>query len=214
MTFVLKNIIFDFFGIRDKSEDLYKDVNGKGLHQRFNEMLAEDVDENEIDKTENVVKYTVDPDQCLDKFFFYREQEYGGLYSISAVPAIRRKIIKYASYLNRIKGTEESYIFSLLLLGFSTVNIYEYVNTSGFDSPTTFDDEVRRFDMKCNSCGRYRIDITGSITMTNSLLNSIMNVVRYNEPINATLDGITYNGDTISIVGDFSDDFSDDFFND
>ena len=34
--FLLKNIIFNLFGLNAKLDDLYKDVNNKGLSQRFN----------------------------------------------------------------------------------------------------------------------------------------------------------------------------------
>lgn len=211
MTFSLKDIIFDFFGIKDKLNDLFKDVNGKGLHQRFNEMLAEDLDENEIDKTNNVVKYTCDPQECMEKFLFYKEQAFGGLYAISSNPIIRRKILSFAVYLNRIKGTEESYQIPILLLGFTTVEIHEFDATNGFDSPTTFDDEERVFDMKCAGCGKYRINITGTISMTAGLLNSIINIVKYNEPINAKLENIYYNGSP-AVVDDSGGDFDENDF--
>ena len=46
--FSLQAIIFDLFGARDKAEDLFKDISGEGLHERFLKLIAKDLDDNEI----------------------------------------------------------------------------------------------------------------------------------------------------------------------
>ena len=53
--FILQDIIFNLFGLAAKEDDINKDVNNKGFSQRFNELLAGDLDDNELDLINNFV---------------------------------------------------------------------------------------------------------------------------------------------------------------
>jgi len=68
-------------------------------------------------------------------------------------------------------------------------------------------DPVRLFDQRCKSCSDYDVVLSGSITITANVLIWIVNAIKYNEPINAKLRFVTYNGATIigpsiDIIGD------------
>ncbi|RUP38231.1 MAG: hypothetical protein EKK63_12690 [Acinetobacter sp.] len=196
MAFKIKNIIWEWFGLRDTVDDQFKDVNGKGINQRFNELLAEDFDDHSTHKINNIVEYTQSPMEIMSRFVVYREKTFG-LCLISSDEYVRRKFIQYASKINNLRGTKWGYILLYRFMGFDSIVVNELASVSGFDSPTTFDDVERVFDRRCQNCTKYSIDLTGAMPMSVELLNFIMNVVEYNEPINAKLKDITYNGTSI-----------------
>lgn len=206
--FSLKNIIYDLFGYLDKYEDLYKDVDQKGLHQRFNELLAQDLDDNEIMAVNLLVENTQNPFLCLNKFIPYRESSFG-MPSFSSDLTLRRKFISFIKEVNRRKGTKSSYEMMFSFVGITAV-LTEIQPTYGFDSAGTFDDSSRVFDQKCKGCSGYELELTASLVLTPELLYTIGRIVAYCEPINARLLNITYNINPITI-GDFSDDYNEDY---
>lgn len=193
MTFKLKDIIFDFFGVRDRVNDINKDSDNKGLNQRFNELLAGDLDDNEISLTNNLVENTRDCEINFEKYLPYLEFELG-IPIFSNDIETRRKFIKHITYLNNRKGTDLGYILMFQLLGFTSANINYAPPYYGFDSQGTFDDIGRVFDQKCKGCSKYSIELFGTLPITPELIASVFSVIEYNEPINAKLESISYNG--------------------
>jgi P2-related tail formation protein len=139
-------------------------------------------------------------------------EELNTLY-LSSTLAMRRKILQKIAGYYQIKGTLWAYQLQLSVLG-CTVVITEHYNDYGFDSPVTFDDTVRRFDMKCSMCSTYELAITGSGSLTAALEAAIRSIIKFNEPINAKLIALTYNGGGMTPGrGDFNNDENEDFFN-
>ena len=194
MAFILKNIIFDFFGVRDRINDVSKDSNNKGLNQRFNEMVADDLDTNELDLINNIVEYTQQPYYCQAAFLPLRENTFGTPV-FQQDDYTRRKVLNLISKINQRKGTALGYSLLFNILGFDATTITEIPNQFGFDNSTIgFDDPDRVFDNKCNGCGFYSVYLTGSLSVTPALVQSVLKVIDYNEPINAKLKHIYYNG--------------------
>lgn len=191
--FALKEIIFDLFGVRDRRNDLFKNVDGKGLHQRFNELLADDLDANEISLINLLLENTANPFSCFEKYIPYREATFGTPIMSSDI-YIRRKIVAYIKEINKLKGTKIGYSMLFTMVGIASTTIVEFPPVFGFDSPGTFDDDSRVFDQKCKGCSNYSIELTGTAPLTNSLLQSIAAIILYNEPLNADLLDVTYNG--------------------
>lgn len=198
MAFILKNIIFDLFGSRDKQNDVLPDTNGRGLHQRFNELLADDLDNNELYLINMLVENTQHPYYCESAFLPYRENTFGTPIFSQDVYT-RRKIINLISKINPRRGTQDGYRLLFNILGFSYTIITELVNQYGFDNPTIgFDDANRVFDNKCGGCSYYKIDLVGSMTVDAAIIQSVLTVIDYNEPINAKLQHINYNGSPLA----------------
>jgi len=210
--FQLKPIIFSFFGIRDAVEDLFKDTNNKGLHQRFNELLAEDMDDNELDLINNLTENTQNPLTVFEKFLGYRELTFG-VPAFDGNEAIRRKVLCFISEVNRRKGTKTGYSILLTILGYTDIVITEFLPISGFDSPVTFDDPNRHFDQRCQNCTKYSIAFDGVGALTVDQFGSILKVIEYNEPINAILESIIYNGAPVDIISVFVAPNGDLFYN-
>lgn len=192
MSFKLKDIIFGLFGVRDYKNDINKDSNNKGFHQRFNELLAEDLDDNELELVNKLVENTQNPNSMLPKFIAYKEQG-NGMPIFSSDINIRRKALTFIKKINQIKGTKLGFLYTFQMLGFDNCVINEIPPVYGFDKGT-FDNPSRRFDQKCKSCSMYSIDLFGTMPVTPELIQSILTVVTYHEPINADLLSISYNG--------------------
>lgn len=191
----LKDIIFNFFGPRDKAEDLFKNIDGEGLSQRFNELVAKDLDDNELLLVALLVENTQNPWTCFAQYIPYHESLFG-LPIFSTDIYIRRKIVALIKEINRRKGTIWGYTFLFRILGFQTFTLTEAMPVFGFDRGI-FDDTNRRFDQKCAGCSNYSIALTGANQVSQSIINSILAVIKYNQPINARLSDATYNGVSI-----------------
>lgn len=217
--FILKNKIFDFFGMQAKVDDTNKDVNDKGFHQRFEELLAGDLDENELDLINNFVNNLISPYDLLQKYVIYKEFIMGFDLPISADDYFRKKLYPHLYRLYDIKGSIPAYIQFFRLIGFDTCTITESDAAEGFDHPTlTLDSDERPvIDSTGSVSGYYNVILTGSLPLTDQLRQFIFNVIKINEPINAALNAVTYNGDDVedievSTLGDFNDDFNEDYY--
>jgi len=194
VAFNLKNIIFSLFTPLDYRMDVNKDANGKGLHQRYEEMLASDMDVELIPYLENFLDNISVPDTVLDRFIPYLEDLYG-IPALSSDIEIRRKLIKNIFNILKVKGTKLSYEIVFKILGYSTVEIVEYYPRLTFDSIITFDDPIRTFDSgDCYPCSPYDLYLTGPYsTITSEQLQIILAAVYWVEPINAKLKKVYYN---------------------
>jgi hypothetical protein len=189
----LSNIIFGLFGEHYKREDLRKDELGRGLAERINIAVAEEFDDNLNNKITSLVANCLNPILAEAKFIPELEDMTGTPPVIGDLE-MRRKVVSYMRRLCNIKGTKRSYEVLFRLLGFTGVELYEDWSKISFDSPLTLDDPERRFDMGlCPSCSDYNINLLGQVTVTPTVLTYIYNIIRFSQPINANLTGITYN---------------------
>jgi len=197
MAFSLKDIIFKLFGRRYKRTDSNKDAFGKGTYERYHESIGEDFDENELLLIDNLVANLVDPQTAFDRFIPSLEQMVGmDLPLLGDDIDKRRKLIQFANSLYNLKGTPRLIRIMIKWLGFDTVDIQEFFNNSSFDSDTTFDSNSRpTFDNFCDPCFDYSIFLTGTVVIDQGILQSIFNMLKFNEPINGTLRTVVYNGD-------------------
>lgn len=209
--------IFELFSKYDKRTDTNKDGDGKGTLERYNECIGVSIDEDVKWYMDNMMENIYDPDLCLSRYVVYLEsmfgfnQELNTLY-LGADIATRRKIVqKFFRWVN-IKGTKRAYILQFAMLGLA-VDITEYWPEYGFDSPVTLDDVDRRFDMRCATCSAYSIDITTELELTPAMQRAINSIILFNEPINARIKGVTFNGDPLAVgLGDYNLDHNPDFF--
>jgi hypothetical protein len=100
----------------------------------------------------------------------------------------------------KLKGTKRFLEVTLQMIGFN-VSINEIFDEFGFDSPVTFDDAKRRWDMTCPSCTEYEISIGRDSGLTTPLspeeLAGVLSIVTVNNPINAVMLGIWFDGTQI-----------------
>lgn len=216
--FILRTIIFEFFGLQAKVDDINKDVDNRGFNQRFQELLAGDLDDNELALVNNFLTNLVNPTTLLEQYIIYREYMVGAELPVSNDAYFRRKILPLYFRLYDIKGSIPAYVQFFRMIGFDTVDIVESISSNGLDHPDlTLDSDERRLDSTGAVAGYYEVHLTGSMTITENLKQFIYNVIEINEPINAELRRITYNGTDVEVIqpadrGDFNYDFNLDFF--
>lgn len=188
--------IFKYFSKSDKRVDSNKDGNNKGTLERFNECIGADID----DLTpfiDSILDNLYNPETCFDRYVPYLESMTGfdidkGLIYLYQDLDWRRRVLKHVFRYYNIKGTKKGYEVLFQLLGI-TMSLTEYDNTNSFDSPLTFDSPGRVFDRgRCFGCSGYTLDLVGP-TLTPELNAAILNIIKFNQPINAILQLLTYN---------------------
>lgn len=193
---IFKDKIFEFFG-HWKLYDSNKDVQGKGTMERFNEVVGEDIDDELLPYLDYLILRNIVPETADESRLANLERNVNlDLYFGSSLTA-RRRVRKHIHFFNQIRGTVRAYHLMFKLIGFDIEITEEWMEYS-FDSPVTFDDPIRRFDMGCGGCSAYRIDILGDYwddvnevtTITQEQLDAFRSIIIYNQPINATLDGL------------------------
>jgi len=195
--------------------DNNKDLNGKGTLERFNECIGLDMDMI-YPLVENLMDNLYNPKTCFDRYVPYLESMLGfsinnGLLYLFNTIQWRRIVVQNILHYYTIKGTKKGYEVLFNLIGIS-MELTESFGHNTFDSPITFDDNIRHFDTGCQTCSCYHLKLVGPMPMTDELNVVIGNIIRFNEPINARLCGITYNDETVQLVGDFNTDFNLDFY--
>jgi predicted transcriptional regulator with HTH domain len=199
MDFKLKTRLFEYFGVHAKREDSYKDSNGKGINERYQESVGEDYDDNLSDLMDNLFDRTLQPKTMLSKLIPHMEDMLGNPVIVLNDVPMRRKILQFVHHIYNIRSTHKSYEVLFRMLGFDTVTVQEFVITVGFDSDVTFDDPVRTFDGTEKFCSEYSVHLTGTIGLDAVKVLAINRIIKFLEPINAHLREVTYNGDPISI---------------
>lgn len=211
------NIFPKFFTSHDKRTDSNKDVNGKGTLERFTEIVGKDLDENIMPLLDNLLLNIYPHDTAFDRYIPYLESMFGFKYTnwnlyLSSAISMRRNVLAVIHRLHSIRGSYRGYEVCFSMLGM-TIVLTEHPAGYGFDSIVTLDDVNRTFDSNCPTCSDYSLDLTGTITITPAVLQAIASIIEFNEPINARLRSLTYNGSPISITfPDFNNDFNYDFF--
>lgn len=188
--------IFKYFTKSDKSLDTSKDINDKGTLERYNETIGADIDVL-TPFIDNIIDNLYNPETCFDRYVPYLESmtgfdiDNGTLYLLPTLDW-RRRVLKHIFRYYHIKGTKRGYEVLFTILGM-TMALTEYDNVNSFDSPLTFDDVGRVFDKgRCYACSGYSIDLVGP-TITPELETAILNIIKFNEPINARLVYLKYN---------------------
>ena len=198
MAFSLKDIFFSerFWTHTDITTDPNKDGSDKGTLQRYNEILGGDYDIELQPLIEGLVANNVDPDTILSKFLVYLESTLLPV-SLGTADDMRRRVLKYTSHFNRIKGTFAGYEIMFSMLTMDTVIVETWDSWTWDDPIKDLDDPDRKFDSNCAGCSPYCVVLSNvgpPIVVTQQLLEAIFNIIEYNEPINARLQKVTLNG--------------------
>ena len=198
---MIKDIIFGLFGQFYKKTDSYKDEDDKGVFERFNEALGEEMDEGLLPLSIGLIPNVINPRTMFEEFLIAAEGDKGNdtLYLQGDV-SWKRLVQQYVSRLWRIKGT---WTFVKVALGWRglTCNITEVFTAYSFDSPETFDDDLRKFDGGCPTCSTFTVDIARLDETTTPLgsteIAAVLSILQTNTPINAEMTALTFNGSPI-----------------
>jgi len=193
----LENTIWGLYPRRFRIDDTNK-VNNRGFWQRFNELLAKEWDETIGLYLEKFADWLLDPFTILEKFLPFAEYELGTLPVLGNTIASRRRVLNMAMVLYKHKGSKKGYEICLRMIGFTSATITEHTNNFGWDSPTTLDDPNRTLDGRCRACSDYSVNLTGTGPLNPQWMDFVYNAIVFNEPINAKLRVVNYNGQPAS----------------
>lgn len=191
----IKDKIFPLFGAYDSRIDVNKDSNGKGTLERYNEALAEEYDEEFETLVTTIYENVKNPKSGYAKYLSSLELGKGNDYILPHTLPIRRDIQLYLKKYWQIKGTA-AFLNAVLGLGGFAVTVTENYADYGFDSPVTFDDVDRKFDLGCGACSQYSVVISRLDGSTEEPSQSewifIESVIGINEPIDTKLKDLTF----------------------
>ncbi|MCB9047627.1 MAG: hypothetical protein H6550_15950 [Chitinophagales bacterium] len=198
--------IFDeFFTDYDRRSDPNKDADDKGTQQRYMETVGKELDDNTIPLIEDMNDNVLMGKGQLSRIVPYSELDQGYLdnwewFSGNTI-TFRRNVARIMDRLQRIACTVRCCELMFGWLGFGVTITSTFVE-GGFDSMYTFDSPARDFDSGCPSCSDYSVAITGAAgSLTAGDITNITTILRFNQPINAAISAITYNG--ASVIDDF-----------
>lgn len=186
------------------------------IGERYNRyIVGSDLDDNIMPAIDRFIPNNVEPATMLEGLLPYMELGRGKDYQYDnlTMPAYaRRTAARYLIRTNGLRGTLKNFKVLFGWLGLS-VAISKTFTNQGFDSGLDFDSDIRDFDSWCNVCMYLDIVLTGTVPLTQELIDAVESIIRYNIPINAELQLVTYNGQPLVItLGDFNGDFNDDFY--
>ena len=198
--------IFEFFGHADKWNDTYKDANGKGTLERFNELIGEDIDDNIVPKVEAMVNAIYDPNNAESKFLTLIEKTLG-IEIYSGDDTMRRRLIKNIIKLYQIRGTERVFDILFRWIGIDSYTLTIRDENRGFDNDLeTLDSVNRTFDSALLNCASIVIELTGTAPMSPAFVQLVTSILNFNLPITVEVESITYNG--ITLTYSFNSSFS------
>lgn len=211
----LKDRMVEFFTATDKRTDINKDSSGKGTLERFNALVGEYIDDEIYPLVDSIMANLYDPNSNFDRFIPVLEEMVGFHYENRLIyfdnsTYWRRRLLQGALKRYSIKGTIRGYVVLFRMLGLEAVITYSNVGGS-FDTGT-FDDPLKTFDSFTFTVGAsgYTVNLTGSVPYTD-VEQAVLNIIKFNEPINAHLTEIIYNNVPIVVGADFDLDFDLDF---
>jgi hypothetical protein len=211
MSWSLKDKIWPLFGRWEDKRDSYK-VGGKGINQRYNEILADEFDTETLPYIENLVSNLMDPDTLLDRFIPLWEDAFNTPIFDEDLD-LRRKVLRYSVQLNKVAGTELGYKFLFRQIGIDC-QVLELHNYSSFDIGKKFDNPFRTLDgsPEYEFQTPYKLILSGQALLPEQIENIISVVVKANEPVDAKYVGYVYT--TLDVPEFFNDTFfRNDFFN-
>lgn len=194
-----KGFIFNLLPTYFKLKDSYKNNQGKGLLERYLEIYEDEIDEEILPLIHNYLNQ-VDISRASNQFLTELAYSLGTPPDIFGGTDEYRKMLLFAIRIYKIKGTAKAFELLFGLLDINVVVEEDPVGARRYDEQWRYDqtDVEMRWDMgKCEPCSCYHLHLTGSIILTPTILSYIKTIIIFNEPINATLCSIDYNGEDI-----------------
>lgn len=206
---VFKSTIFErFFGLFDKSIDTNKDVDGKGTHERYQEVVGDSIDQELLELIRLFLPNTIEPQTLFEELIPHAEHLLGydrknQTLQLGETTEWHRRILAHMVRYYHIKGTKRCYELLFEIMGL-TVEIEEFWPDNTFDSSDpdiTFDTDDRPvLDIgKCTPCSRYEVTVIGGPPW-DEIAAGVTSIIRFNEPINAYRGLLTYNGQEVDVT--------------
>jgi hypothetical protein len=193
-------------------------VGGKGLFERYLEVFGAELDEHLTPKITDLTN--LNSIASVDsKYLTYLAWMCGNPPDLFYSEARYRRFIQYFTDIIKNKGTVKGYELLFGLLGCTVVITEIPLVDSRYDvydestPPVVIHqyDELLKYDEECPTCSKYNLTINDpegncqilSTTDTSSAVYLLLQaLIKFVEPINVTLETLTYNGGTPVYVAD------------
>lgn len=200
-------------------EDSYKDINGEGLLERFVKVFGLEIDTLTIPSITGLG----DLYNSLvigDNLLAHLSKMMGSLPITFGYDTYYRRLVKYTIDINKLKGTVAGYQLLFSMLGVScSINQIEPVKRY-YDTGILYDTGYQ-YDTNCDVCSDYEITLLdpddncpeiGQSVLNQEYYQILMKLIQYNEPINARLVSLSYNGIfIINNAGSYSASYSESY---
>ena len=191
----LKSLIWGYFGRYENEVDSFKDSEGKGVKQRFQEACADEFEVELNPYFESIFTDTIDPRTVNSEFLTYllsqNKQEFGEI----AETDIQRKLIEYNKSIVATKGTRKGFDTLFNIFGIQNYTLQEVFQSFTFDDPeATFDDPIRTLDSKCK-CPKLLLSIDTSgldSVQLERIARFVPSIVDYMLPVTIELEQAVY----------------------
>ncbi len=213
MAFSFQNWLFAKLPLYFKLNDTYKDVDDRGLLERYLEIFGLELDNNLKPQIDNYLDI-IDPFTTDPKFLTDLGYTLGSPPDLLGDPDNYAKLLAYIISVYKIKGTARAYQLLFSLLGFN-VSIIEYDPSATLlmDEGNIMDDGGI-MDNGCPCCSDYEVIVNqllnpdnnaGCInpsqgTVDQTILPTFIKIIEFNQPINAHLLGIVSGGQVCEAV--------------
>lgn len=151
-----QNWIFNQLPTYFKKFDTYKDLNGRGLLERFLEALGLELDQELIPPLENYLDIT-DTSTAPSEHIVHISYTLGRPPNFFTSEAEYRKFLSFILSLYKIKGTLKSYQALLAYFNYQVNLITEFPPCVTYDTEFTYDEDGTAYDTCCEPCVKYKL---------------------------------------------------------
>jgi phage tail-like protein len=205
----LSNFFFNSLPHYFHSQDSYKDSEGKGLVQRFTEVLQEEAET--IHESISNIPQAMSPSEVPDSHLYLLGSIFGNPPALFYNKDNYRKLLNNLPYLLKRKGTLEGLelIFSIIDL---EVEIEDVTPDPWYYDEDNQYDTGGKYDGHCLNCFYFVVHITdnsGVLPLEDSgsgsgiepqILKELQEIIYYMTPINGWLADITINGESYTFL--------------
>lgn len=195
-----KDTVFSLYGSYVAVQDSYKDAEGKGLFERFNEILGQDLDEWVISAIKGLLDEMMVPSTMQEKFVQLLTAQIGFTPVVNISREAKAKLLGMMRTIYDCRGLEKCQSILLSFLGITSVEyvVKETYTVRGLDSELTLD-SGRLLDSSSSNMYYYDFKIKGAEPMSEQLLESIVALIRFNLPYYVILMRLYYNDELVFV---------------
>lgn len=171
-------------------EDTMKDQSGRGILIRFLGMLGISLQEDLVDKLENLIN-ELDPETATTKFLSLLAFTVGNPVDILGTDESFRLRLSQAISLYKLKGTVKSYKLLFNLLGLEVGVFEDFPPQMYYDTDLKYDSDLLYDNDPCSVlCIPYKLLVAqngGPVNLTGDMIDALYAAINDIEPINAQL---------------------------
>lgn len=197
-----KDTVFSLYGSYVSTQDSYHDAEGKGLFERFNEILGQDLDDEVITAIQGLLDEMIVPATMQEKFIALLMSQIGFTPVMNISREKKTKLLGMLRTLYDRRGLENCQNTLLSFMGITSVEHVgkEVYTVRGLDSTLSLD-SGRTLDSTKSSTFYYDFKLKGTEQLSESLIESIMSIIWFNLPYYVILMRVYYNDELVFVNG-------------